>query len=179
MHPWDIGPKPLQNATRRFVFYKTDGTHCRLHPSPKTKNDAAPVSSRPQVDERRATEMTASSTFWTALPENPYTYTTACIIRAHDRIDKTNAYQSLQNAPLGPLPTTAEATFKWWLFVASLGHKTRNVFGEGLIAAELPDKTADAVGIHPSHAQAAITPQQQSTSTAPLTGLAAAAYGYE
>ena len=124
-----------------FVFYRADGTYCRLHPGTKKQNDAAPVFSRRQSAQSTAAEQTTPPSFWAALPENPYTYATACTIPTHDRIGKESAYQSLPNAPLGPLSTTTEATFKWWLFVANLGGKTQAVFGDGLIAAELEEKT--------------------------------------
>ena len=43
----------------------------------------------------------------------------------------------LENLPLGRLDSSADATFKWWLWLANLGPHTRDVIGNGVVALEL------------------------------------------
>ena len=68
-----------------------------------------------------------------------YTYEDAALVPQIDRIGKKEAYQSLQQTPLGPLMTEG-AHFKWWLFICNLGKDTREIIGGGIVAATLEDK---------------------------------------
>ena len=43
----------------------------------------------------------------------------------------------LQNLPVGPLDASPNATFKWWLWLANLGHETPIVLGDGVVGASL------------------------------------------
>ena len=93
-----------------FVLYRLDGTHCRLHPGTKQANDAAPVFSS---DGRVATEHLPARIQWSALPQLPFTYELAWTIPKIDQMGKKDAYRFLLSIPLGPLPTTSDASFKW------------------------------------------------------------------
>ena len=57
-----------------------------------------------------------------------------------DRMSKQKALRTLQTLCLGPLPTDARATFKWWLFVSNLGNKTERIIGPGIVSAKLEDQ---------------------------------------
>ena len=120
-----------------FVLYRLDGTHCRLHPGSKKANDAAPVFSS---DGRVATEHLRARLQWSALPQLPFTYELAWTIPKIDQMGKKDAYRFLLSIPLGPLPTTSDASFKWWLFVCNLGKNTKEVLGPGIMAATLEEK---------------------------------------
>ena len=45
----------------------------------------------------------------------------------------------LENLPLGPLDSSADATVKWWLWLANLSPYTRLVIGDGVVALELTE----------------------------------------
>ena len=80
-------------------------------------------------------------TQWTALPQIPFTYEYCRTIPKVDQIGKKDAYRLLLQAPVGPLPITEDAPFKWWLFVCNLGKITQEVIGPGLTAATLEHKS--------------------------------------
>ena len=122
-----------------FVVYRVDGTHCRLHPGSKRANDARPVYSSVPAGQSLATEPTPPRSRWSALPANPFTYELASTIPRIDQIGRRDACRILREAHLGPLPTTSDARFKWWLFVCNLGRNTREVFGPGITAAFLQE----------------------------------------
>ena len=82
-------------------------------------------------------------TQWTALPQIPFTYEYCCTIPKVGQIGKKDAYRLLLQAPVGPLPITEEASFKWWLFVCNLGKNTRELIGCGLTAATLEHKSQE------------------------------------
>ena len=129
-----------------FVVYRFDGTYCRLHPGSKQSLDAKPFSPvMSSVDP--ATERILAMTQWTALPQIPFTYDYSSTIPKVDQIGKKDAYPLLLQAPLGPLPITEDAPFKWWLFVCNLGKKTQKVIGPGLTAATLEHKSQNAIGL--------------------------------
>jgi hypothetical protein len=109
-----------------FVFYRTDGSYCRLHPGPKKRGDAKPVvHCCPAQDP--ATEQIS------------LTYDAARRVPQIDRMGKKQAYLKLQEADLGPLATES-AAFKWWLFICNLGDNTRYTIGSGIVAATLEEK---------------------------------------
>ena len=116
-----------------FVIYRSDGTHCRIHPGNKQSNDARLIFSS------RATEQTRATDRWASLPEVPFTGASAAAVPQIDRIGKEEAYQILAQIARGPLPTTADALFKWWLFIPNLGANTADVIGDGLVEAELTE----------------------------------------
>ena len=70
-----------------------------------------------------------------------FTHELASTIPKIDQMGKKDAYRYLLSTPLGPLPTTSNASFKWWLFVCNLGKNTREVMGPGIMAAALEEKT--------------------------------------
>ena len=84
---------------------------------------------------------------WAALPQIPFTYDYCSTIPKTDQIGKKDAYRLLLQAPVGPLPITEDAPFKWWLFVCNLGKNTQEVIGPGLTAATLEHKNQDAIGL--------------------------------
>ncbi len=115
-----------------FVFYRSDGTFCRLHPGTKKSNDAKPrVFDAPN---HPATHGQASLQ-WALGPEIPYTYEACKRVPQGDRIGKADAFSELQTNDVGVLHN------KWWLFVRSLGRLTRDVIGCGVVQAELRDKS--------------------------------------
>ena len=120
-----------------FVVYRLDGTHCRLHPGTKKVNDAKPLLSSANL----ATEQIPAQIMWSVAPQIPFTYEVAKHIPKIDQIGKKDAFRCLLRASLGPLPTTADAEFKWWLFVCNLGKNTCGVIGPGIVAAALEQKT--------------------------------------
>ena len=79
-------------------------------------------------------------TQWTALPQIPFTYDYCSTVPKVDQIGKKDAHRLLLQAPVGPLPITEDAPFKWWLFVCNLGKNTQAVIGPGLTAATLEHK---------------------------------------
>ena len=127
-----------------FVFYRADGSYCRLHPGTTKSNDAKPgiLLLHTPATERHPAQLQLPS-----IPELPFTYTTASGIPKTDQIGKEEAYQSLQHAPLGALATIVDAPFKWWLFACNLGNNTREVIGGGIIAAALETKWDHTVQI--------------------------------
>ena len=88
-----------------------------------------------------ATEQIPAMIQWAALPQIPFTYDYCSTIPQGDKIGKKDAYRLLLQVPVGPLPITEGASFKWWLFVCNLGQKTREVIGPGLTAATLEHKS--------------------------------------
>lgn len=129
-----------------FVVYRSDGTYCRLHPGSKQSLDAKPFSpGMSSVDP--ATERIPAMIQWAALPQIPFTYDYCSTIPKTDQIGKKDAYRLLLQAPVGPLPITEDAPFKWWLFVCNLGKNTQEVIGPGLTAATLEHKSQDAIGL--------------------------------
>ena len=127
-----------------FVFYRADGSYCRLHPGITKSHDAKPVI---LLLHTPATERHPAQLQLPSIPELPFTYTTASGIPKTDQIGKEEAYQSLQHAPLGALATIVDAPFKWWLFACNLGNNTREVIGGGIIAAALETKWDHTVQI--------------------------------
>ena len=124
-----------------FVVYRSDGTYCRLHPGSKQSLDAEPVFSPVMGSVDPATEQIPAMIQWAALPQIPFTYDYCSTIPQGDKIGKKDAYRLLLQVPVGPLPITEDASFKWWLFVCNLGQKTREVIGPGLTAATLEHKS--------------------------------------
>lgn len=55
-----------------FVVCRSDGTQCRLHPSPRAANDATSVLSSVFAVQSLATEQTRSPCRWSELPPNPF-----------------------------------------------------------------------------------------------------------
>ena len=130
-----------------FVVYRSDGTYCRLHPGSTRSLDARPIFSPVMGSVDPATERIRAMTQWAALPQIPFTYEYCSTIPKVDQIGKKDAYRLLLQTPVGPLPITEDAPFKWWLFVCNLGKKTQEVIGPGLIAARLEHKSQDAMGL--------------------------------
>ena len=92
-----------------------------------------------------ATEQRSAMTQWTALPQIPFTYEYCCTIPKVDQIGKKDAYRLLLQAPVGLLPITEDAPFKWWLFVCNLGKNTQELIGPGLTAATLEHKSQNTI----------------------------------
>ena len=127
-----------------FVVYRSDGTYCRLHPGSKQSLDARPFSpAMSSVDP--ATERIPAMTQWAALPQIPFTYDYCSTIPKVDQIGKKDAYRLLLQAPVGLLPITEDAPFKWWLFVCNLGKNTQELIGPGLTAATLEHKSQNTI----------------------------------
>ena len=125
-----------------FVFYRTDGTYCRLHPGKNSRDDAKPIyRSLPATD--LATEQTSTRNDLTSLPANPYTYEDAVLVPQVDRMSKPEAFRLLQQTPCGPLVPEAHH-FKWWLWICNI-EKARDIIGRGIVAATLENKQAQCV----------------------------------
>ena len=114
-----------------FVVYRSDGSFCRLHPGSKPKLDAkvyyvkrgwaSPIAGEP-------------------IPGIPFTYELASSPPSTDRMGKISARQLLAaGVPIGDLPVTGDAPFKWWLFACNLGNNTQHVIGPGIISAGLDE----------------------------------------
>ena len=84
-------------------------------------------------------------TQWAALPQIPFTYDYCSTIPQVDHMGKKDAYRLLLQAPLGLLPITGDAPFKWWLFVCNLGKNTQELIGPGLTAATLEHKSQNTI----------------------------------
>ena len=130
-----------------FVVYRSDGTYCRLHPGSKQSLDAKPIFSPIMSSVDHATERIPAMIQWAALPRIPFTYNYCSAIPQVDRIGKKDAYRLLLQAPVGLLPITQDAPFKWWLFVCNLGKHTQEVIGPGLTTATLEHKGQNAIGL--------------------------------
>ena len=136
-----------------FVFYQTDGSYCRLHPGQRPARDAKPVffacrhaTELPAASSGHATEQPASAEQqWIALHGRIVTLEFAAAVPQIDRIGKQEALRTLQTLCMGPLPTDADAAFKWWLFVSNLGNKTARIIGPGIVSAELEDQWDNGV----------------------------------
>ena len=136
-----------------FVFYRADGSYCRLHPGSRRQGDAKPVfiacshaTELPASSSGHVTEQPASAEQqWRTLHGRIVTLEFAAAIPQIDRIGKQQALRALQTLCLGPLPTDALAAFKWWLFVCNLGHKTSGIIGRGIVSAELAEKWNNGV----------------------------------
>ena len=128
-----------------FVVYRSDGTYCRLHPGSKQSLDARPIFSPVMDSVDPATERIPAMTQWAALPQIPFTYDYSSTIPKVDQIGKKDAYRLLLQAPVGPLPITEDAPFKWWLFVCNLGKNTQELIGPGLTAATLEHKSQNTI----------------------------------
>ena len=84
--------------------------------------------------------MTAPGDQWRVLqPDSGFSYKDARDVPQTDRIGKNEAWAVLENLPLGRLDSSADATFKWWLWLANLGPHTRDVIGNGIVALELTE----------------------------------------
>ena len=125
-----------------FVFYRTDGTICRLHPGTNSRGDAKPIY-RSSPATGLATEQTSTGNDLTSLPANPYTYEDAVRVPQVDRMSKSEAYRLLQQTPCGPLVPGAH-DFKWWLWICNIGN-AREIIGCGIVAATLENKRAHCV----------------------------------
>ena len=136
-----------------FVFYRADGSYCRLHPGGRPSGDAKPVffacrhaTELPATSSGHATEQPASAEHqWSTLHGRVLTLESAATIPQIDRIGKQEALRALKTLCLGPLPIDGQPAFKWWLFVANLGNKTDRIIGPGIISAELADQWGDGV----------------------------------
>ena len=82
---------------------------------------------------------------WTSLPAMPFNMEAVLTIPQSDRIGKEAAYAMLSQLSAGSLPTNSDSIFPWWLFLANLGHKTEEVIGDGIVAAELSGFESDGV----------------------------------
>ena len=123
-----------------FVVYRSDGSYWRLHPGSKKSLDARSIYFPVMGSVDPATERIPAMTQWAALPQFPFTYDYCSTIPKVDQIGKKDAYRLLLKAPVGPLPITEDAPFKWWLFVCNLGKNTQEVIGPGLTAAARTSK---------------------------------------
>ena len=128
-----------------FVVYRSDGTYCRLHPGSKQSLDASPIFSSVMGSVDPATERIPAMNQWAALPQIPFTYDYCSTIPKVDQIGKKDAYRLLLQAPVGLLPITEDAPFKWWLFVCNLGKNTQELIGPGLTAATLEHKSQNTI----------------------------------
>ena len=100
----------------------------------------------PTASSGHATEQLVSAEqHWRALHGRILKLGFAKAVPQIDRIGKQEALRTLQTLCLGPLPTDARATFKWWLFVGNLGDKTARIIGPGIISAELEDQWENGV----------------------------------
>jgi hypothetical protein len=126
-----------------FVFYRADSIYCRLHPGSTKRTDAKPIF-QPYPANDFATDRITAQTQWRSLRADAFAREAASLVPQIDRISKTEAYQSLQGTPLGPL-TREDSSFPWWLFLANLGKNTQEVIGDGVVAATLEDKWEDRV----------------------------------
>ena len=99
----------------------------------------------PASSEMHATEQPVSGRQqWTALHECILTLALARTIPQIDRISRNDALNAMQKLSPGPLPTDADATFKWWMLVSNLGEHTIEIIGRGIVSAELADKSGNA-----------------------------------
>ena len=121
-----------------FVFYRVDGSYCRLHPGSKKRGDAKPIF-LPSPARDLATEHTSTPNDLSSLPASPYTWEHAALVPQIDRMGKADAYRSLQQTPCGALMPEG-AYFKWWLFICNLGKVARETIGCGIVAATLENK---------------------------------------
>jgi hypothetical protein len=110
-----------------FVFYRSDGTYCRLHPGSKKRNDAQPLF----FDNPAVSIPVEARSQWSMYPEIPFTYEAAMRVPQQDRVGKYDAFRHLQSTPHGVLRDM------WWLFVCNIGQLTREVIGNGITQAEL------------------------------------------
>ena len=110
-----------------FIFYRIDGSACRVHPGTKRKHDAAPVYCPPS----RATEQVATC-LWHTRPMEFFTYEHACRIPQTDKLGKEQAFRTVQIDP---------EQFQWWLFAANLGPHTERVIGSGLTSSSLLERS--------------------------------------
>ena len=128
-----------------FFVYRSDGTYCRLHPGSTRKLDAklvfGTVSQAPNTDAPVMGAVDpATERIHMTVPQIPLTYDYCSTIPQVDHIGKKDAYRLLLQAPLGLLPITEDAPFKWWFFVCNVGKKTRELIGPGLTEARLEHK---------------------------------------
>ena len=86
----------------------------------------------------------------------PFNMEAVVTIPQSDRIGKEAAYAMLSQLSAGWLPTDSDSFFPWWLFLANLGHKTQEVIGCGITAAEL------LLSIDPSEGRPKFTREDQS-----------------
>ena len=131
-----------------FVIYRADGSYCRLHPGSKLATDAEVQ----YFDAVRTASGAAEHALdgsarnrWVSIPAVPFDMDAVATIPQSDRLGKAAAFASLSQLSVGELPTSSDATFQWWLFLANLGDKTQKVIGEGIVAAELSSIEPDAV----------------------------------
>ena len=110
-----------------FIFYRVDGSACRIHPGTKPKDDSAPVYCPPS----RATEQVATCV-WHMMPMEIFTYEHACRIPQTDKLGKEQAFRTIQTDP---------EQFQWWLFAANLGPHTERVIGSGLTSSSLLERS--------------------------------------
>ena len=69
------------------------------------------------------------------LPPGGFQYAHACTVPATDRLSKKTAWAELEILPGGYLDADPDAKFKWWLWLSNLGNESREVLGNGVVAA--------------------------------------------
>ena len=83
-----------------------------------------------------------------------------------DRMSRKDALYAMQKLSPGPLPTDANATFKWWMFISNLGEHSNEIIARGIVSAELADKSGNAVILllhRQNHTQVALEVCSRST----------------
>jgi hypothetical protein len=143
VHRWHQGPQPRRATTPGLCLHRADSFYCRLHPGSTKRTDAKPIF-QPHPANDSATDRITAQTQWRSLRADACAREAASLVPQIDRISKTEAYQSLQGTPLGPL-THEDFSFPWWLFLANLGKNTQAVIGDGVVAAMLEDTWEDRV----------------------------------
>ena len=119
-----------------FIIRHTDGGYWRIHSGSKPRSDAKPRYFKPSGE-----TMTNPGDHWRVLQPRQrlrgFSYRDATEVPQTDRIGKNEAWAVLENLPLGRLDSSADATFKWWLWLANLCPHTRVVLGNGVVALDL------------------------------------------
>ena len=152
-----------------FIIRHTDGGYWRIHPGSKPRYDV-----RPKYFEPSGETMEDPGDQWRVLqPDRGFSYRNAIVVPQTDRIGKRQAWAVLENLPLGRLDSSADATFKWWLWLANLGAHTRVVLGNGVVALDLTENNANEKHLLCTRADGStiklvVTPR----GVTPITGLA-------
>ena len=124
-----------------FCVRLVDGSYWRFHPGSKEQNSAKPLHISATLPDATRGAAEHAAIQWTTLSQgNVWTITQSTLVPQTDRMGKAAVWQQVSALlEKNAIPREDEfiditdgAIFPWWLWASNLGHRTRDVIGEGI-----------------------------------------------
>ena len=124
-----------------FCVRLVDGSYWRFHPGSKERNSAKPLHISATLPDATRGAAEHAAIQWTTLGQgNAWTITQSTLVPQTDRMGKDAVWQQISALlEQDAIPREDEfiditngAIIPWWLWASNLGHRTRDVIGEGI-----------------------------------------------